>query len=343
MESTLPGTATATPRSQPFGSAWRWTVRLAILAPLVWLVGTILYIVVGANFHTVIPGEIHRCAQVDASRLDAYIVGYGLRTVVNLRGRGDGMEWYENESRVCQKHGVSLENLTLSASRLPSRTELRRLIDIIEHSERPLIFHCRQGADRTGLATAAALLLRPGVDYADARSRMSLRWGHWHWGPAGELSRFFQQYERWLKDEGRAHSPESFRYWACERYDAGRCRYEIVQVTPLFDVPRVGRPLGFRIRYRNTSSEPWRLTPHARAGVHPQIELYPDESDKACWAVGGLLDKMVQPGEEIDLTIATTPLVAGRHRLRIDLIDGERGAFFKLGEEPLEQELIVRE
>src|SRR5205085_661488 len=155
------------------------------------VVGEALRVTVGLNFHTVIPGELYRCGQPSERDIESFVRDYGVRTVINLRGRLDGADWYEAEARTCQRLGVSNQVFTMSAMRVPGRHEVRRLIEVLDHAERPIVMHCRQGADRTGLATAIALLLRPEFTYEDAKSRLGIRWGHWSIGPADNLSRFF--------------------------------------------------------------------------------------------------------------------------------------------------------
>src|SRR5262245_34652810 len=44
------------------------------------------YVLVGPNFHTVIPGAIYRCGQPSGRQLKRLVRKLGIRTVVNLRG-----------------------------------------------------------------------------------------------------------------------------------------------------------------------------------------------------------------------------------------------------------------
>jgi hypothetical protein len=262
---------------------------------------------------------------------------------VNLRGRGAGFDWYEAESEACQSLGLAHENLTFSASRLPSKHELRRLVEILDRADRPLLLHCRQGADRTGLASAVALLLMSEVRYSEARAKMGLRWGHWHWGPAGILSQFFEQYESWLAAERIEHSAAAFRRWALDGYRGGIGQYEVVAVEPMQECARAGKPLAFRTTLRNTSPQPWRFHAIRRAGVHLGIQVANWERTSFFEGRGGLFDKTVPPGQEIELLAVVPPLPIGRYRLRLDLIEEGHAWFYQLGQEPIEQELIIRE
>src|SRR5262249_41159099 len=132
----------------------------------------------GANFHAVLPGRVYRCAQPSARALEELVARHGIRTVVNLRGCCDPFPWYLAQARATHRLDVCQEDICLSAGRLPSAPELRRLVEVIDRGEYPLLLHCRRGADRTGLASAVVLLLQPGVPLSQARRQLGLRYGH---------------------------------------------------------------------------------------------------------------------------------------------------------------------
>src|SRR5439155_1970070 len=132
---------------------------------------------------------------------------YGIRTVVNLRGYCAPFPWYLDECRTTQGCEVSQEDITLSAGRLPSVHEIRRLVEVLDRTEYPILLHCRHGADRTGLVSAVVMLLQPGVSFPEAREQLSLSFGHLSWGHLRYLDRFFDLYADWLKDQRLSHSP----------------------------------------------------------------------------------------------------------------------------------------
>ena len=139
-----------------FGRTAAWGVVLGLRPPSAPRPATIFF---GRNLHAVIPGQAYRCAQLSHDQLlDAHPQN-GIRTVVNLRGTSPDFDWYRDESRATFDADIGQEDITLSAYRLPSPDELRRLIDVFDHAEYPILFHCRQGVDRTGLAAAAAAAL----------------------------------------------------------------------------------------------------------------------------------------------------------------------------------------
>jgi protein tyrosine/serine phosphatase len=326
----------------------KWSRRaLGMIVALALVAGgaETLRVVFGDNFHVVIDGAVYRCAQPSPEFLADVVGEHGIRTVVNLRGIGDGpvVDWYEDEAAACQKLGLSQENLTFSAYRLPSVDEVRRLLEVFDRSEKPILIHCRRGADRTGLASTIALLALTDTPYAEARASLGLRYGHWSLGSAGRLGEFFDEYETWLRKNQLRHDKTVFRRWLAKGYAGGPCSAEIVAVEPPPSPLRAGTELAYRITFRNASQMPWRFRTMHRAGLHLGISTQDLDRGTVTLSAGALMDRTVLPGESIELTAVVPPLPPGRHRLRIDLFDQGHAWFYQVGSVPLEQELIIRE
>src|SRR5262249_14085579 len=107
----------------------------------------------GRNLHIVIPGRVYRCAQPSGAELERIVKQYGIRTVINLRGCSAAHPWYLEECRTTQQLEIAQEDICLSSGRLPSTSEIRRLVEVLDRCEYPVLLHCRRGADRTGLAS----------------------------------------------------------------------------------------------------------------------------------------------------------------------------------------------
>ncbi|HSQ58029.1 MAG TPA: tyrosine-protein phosphatase [Gemmata sp.] len=156
----------------------------------------------GSNEHTVIPGKVYRSAQLSEPKLLRVIAEKHLRTVINLRGCCPEMGWYMNDARATFAAEISQEDITLSAKRHPPPSEIRRLIEVFDHTEYPILLHCAAGSDRTGLASTIALLLLTDASLETARRQMWPRYGHFNLGRTGLLDRFFDYYEAALASRG---------------------------------------------------------------------------------------------------------------------------------------------
>lgn len=109
------------------------------------------------NFHEVIPGEFYRSAQPSTADLEQYVRDHHIRTVINLRGPSERQGWYKDELAASQRLGVRHLDFRMSAERELSDAEANELIATMRDAPKPLLIHCRSGADRTGLASALYL------------------------------------------------------------------------------------------------------------------------------------------------------------------------------------------
>ena len=117
----------------------------------------------------------------------------GIKTIINLRGASQQPQYLE-ESEQCRKLGITLVDLPMTAGRKPTRAEMEDLFAAFDTVERPVLIHCKSGADRTGLA-AAAYLLDQGSDLKTARGQLAARFLHFGLGPKQSLRKFLADYE----------------------------------------------------------------------------------------------------------------------------------------------------
>jgi protein tyrosine phosphatase (PTP) superfamily phosphohydrolase (DUF442 family) len=339
-------TATPTELAQvarPRPRRWRrWVWAIVLMAGALPAVEA-YSVMFGDNFHAVVAGKVFRCAQPTPGFIKTAVARHGIRTIVNLRGSGDPLDWYLNEARACQDCGISQEDVCFSAGRLPSVNELRRFIEVLDHTEYPILMHCRRGADRTGIASVAAVLLLTDTPVAEARNQLSWRYGHVAIGRPGQLDYLFDIYQDWLDKQGKTHSSAVFRDWACNHYCPGTCWCEIgFSQEPALRV-RSDQPSAFHLRVRNASLGPWTLKPQLLAGVHLGCNVWDDHDRKIDTYKTGLRNQIILAGESADFTVVVPPLKAGRYRLQFDMVDEQQCWFFQTGSTPIERELIVHD
>lgn len=147
------------------------------------------------------PGQIRRLAR------------QGLKTVVNLRGERDcGSFWLERQA--CEASGIAFESYRVRSRAAPKISEVLGARDLFQRIEYPMLMHCKSGADRVGLMSVLYLHFHVGVPIDEARSQLSMRYGHIKQAETGVLDYFFQRY---LEDN--ATSPIAFIDWVQTRYD----------------------------------------------------------------------------------------------------------------------------
>jgi protein tyrosine phosphatase (PTP) superfamily phosphohydrolase (DUF442 family) len=340
MATTLEAPA-AVPRRRP---RLRFLVSLGLSVAVLPVAVEAHRVMLGRNFHAVVPGRVYRCAQPSGDALDEIITRHSIRTVINLRGSGEPAQWYHDEARATHRRNIAQEDICFSAGRLPSVPEVRRLIEVLDHTEYPILLHCRRGADRTGLAAAMVLLLTGDTDLEVARRQVSPRYGHFAVGRAAQLDQFFDYYVSWLEAEGKLHAPLTFREWATCHYRPGSCWAELAFLRPPPSAVTGTASTALELRVRNSSLLPWRLKPLVTAGTHLGCHIYDDHDRLVDVVKTGLRDGLVFPGATIDFTLVLPPLhKAGRYRLQLDMVDEQQCWFYQTGSEPLEVELNVRE
>lgn len=93
----------------------------------------------------------------------------GVKTIVNLRMKGDGST---NEELKVRKHGMNYVHIPLGFS-TPDTATIGRILRVITDKDmQPVFVHCRQGADRTGMIVAIYRMLVDNWEFKDAYTEM---------------------------------------------------------------------------------------------------------------------------------------------------------------------------
>jgi protein tyrosine/serine phosphatase len=153
------------------------------------------YLEENGNFHPITPGEAYRSAQMDQDELEYYIHKFEIKSIINLRGKNDGKQWYTEETAISQNYGISHYNLGLSADRAPTSLEIEELLRLYSIAPRPVLIHCQAGADRSGLAAALWKMVVDGSSKSEAREQLAVRFGHMPFGPTQAMDAFLEKWE----------------------------------------------------------------------------------------------------------------------------------------------------
>jgi protein tyrosine phosphatase (PTP) superfamily phosphohydrolase (DUF442 family) len=303
------------------------SVGVAALAPIL-----------GSNLHTVVPGAVYRSAQLDPEKLATVAAELGLASILAVRAARPHKDWYVDEVRVARQLELPLTNIGFDPDRMPSRQQLRELVDQLDAAPRPLLLHCRAGVERSGLASAVVLLLE-GASLASARDQFSLRFGFHPWLARSDLPRVINRYETWLEAQAIEHDPDAFRNWVDAAYIAGfyDATLEIVEFP---ETLRAGEAIQLALQVTNSSPDPMRFRETRDFGVHIGTQMA--STGSAAFSHegrAGARDVMLAPGAstvfEIDLGAVPE---AGPYRLTIDLVDEGVVWFSEMGSSQLIRE-----
>jgi protein tyrosine/serine phosphatase len=136
------------------------------------------FLQLSGNFHTVIDGELYRSAQPTAGQIEDYARRYGIQTIVNLRGASDDASWYADEVATAKRLGINHMDFRMLASKQLTAQEADALVAMLKDAPKPILIHCRGGADRTGLASVLYSQRIAGIPTHKAEQQLSLYFGH---------------------------------------------------------------------------------------------------------------------------------------------------------------------
>ena len=150
------------------------------------------------NVHVVAENQFYRSAQLDKTALVRVIKEHGIKSILNLLGNRPDKAWYVDEIAVSKALGVEHHDYGISASEVVSASKLDEILKILRDAPKPILFHCKNGADRSGLVAAVYLAEIKGVVLDEAGGQLSLYYGHFPWllSTTGAMDESFQIYVR---------------------------------------------------------------------------------------------------------------------------------------------------
>lgn len=169
-------------------------VLLTLILFIAALIGIQLYF---GNEHVSVPGELYRSAQPTGEDIREYAQEYGIKSIINLRGENEQYDWYKEEVATAKELGIKHINFRMKAARELTNEQALELIEVMRKAPKPVLIHCRAGADRTGLAAALYVAAIAKKSEFAAEYQLSLRYGHiplW-WTEAYAMQRTFENME----------------------------------------------------------------------------------------------------------------------------------------------------
>jgi undecaprenyl-diphosphatase len=155
------------------------------------------YFFVYGNFHKV-DKDVYRSAQLFSYNLPYYLEKYDIKSILNLRKvrKSKNKSWYKDEVAIAKKLGVLRYDHPIGDREEASIEEMDKIIQIIKDAPKPLLIHCKAGADRTSLASALYLYAVKHED--NAEREISVLYGHFPWlgSKTGAMDKSFEKYKK---------------------------------------------------------------------------------------------------------------------------------------------------
>lgn len=186
---------------KPKSSLKRWCRNLLVILALMVLAlgGFVWHLVAHHNFHIITAGRMYRSAQMDAEGFSRVIQEQNIKSILNLRGQDMGQSWYQAETSTARRLGVAHYDFALSAGQEVNDAEIDRILETIIRAPKPMLIHCKSGADRTGLIGALYLYSVEGEAPESADRELTIFYGHvpyLFWRDTVAMDRSFWRYVR---------------------------------------------------------------------------------------------------------------------------------------------------
>lgn len=168
--------------------------------------------VLWTNFFQIAPG-VYRSNQPTHRRFERY-ARMGIRTVINLRGP-DKHAHYLLERESVETLGMTLVDAKLWAREAAPRARIINVIEALRAAKKPMMFHCKSGADRAGFVAAMYLLVFEDAPIAVAKKQLGIRYMHLDFTKTG-----VQDYVLRLFEARQSLGEIGFERWIHQDYNA---------------------------------------------------------------------------------------------------------------------------
>ena len=185
------------------------TLLIAAIAVVLGILAWCGYLQLTGNIHVVEEGKAYRSAELDSAGFARVIGRYGIRSVLNLQGARPTAAWYRSELAASRTAGATHYDLRLSDSRLVTPAQIDSLLALMDSIPKPILIHCKAGADRSGLVSALYLWKFDSLPPDRAAGQLSLAYGHFPWlgSRTVAMDRSYWQFIRLDSTRSRAPRP----------------------------------------------------------------------------------------------------------------------------------------
>ena len=137
----------------------------------------IFYFKLYGNFHK-IDNDYYRSAQLYKFNMSYYIEKYKIKSIINLRGKSNS-QWYKNEINISNNYNITHYDFGFGDRVIQSIEKMDKLVELMKTAPKPVLVHCKAGADRTSLANALYEYKIKNNKFAE--DFISLKYGHFPW------------------------------------------------------------------------------------------------------------------------------------------------------------------
>jgi protein tyrosine phosphatase (PTP) superfamily phosphohydrolase (DUF442 family) len=157
----------------------RKTIVRSLLLLLASLVAYYVWFVdINYRFETISDNKVYKSAAIPPEKLKGYIVGHGIKTVIDLRDPGvqDALNPANQEeidaeaAAIARLNGV--QHINIPSRQVPTATTLTRFFTVLDNKDNyPVLIHCHHGTGRAEIYSALYRIEYEGWSDEAARDR----------------------------------------------------------------------------------------------------------------------------------------------------------------------------
>ncbi len=147
------------------------------------------------NFHEVVAGQLYRSAQVSPTDIQNDVRRYGIKTIINLRGENKGAAWYDEEIAAAAQQNIVHFDFRMSAKHSLDQAQVNTILGTMKTAPKPILIHCRSGADRSGLISAMYVAHIAKLGEKAAEDQISFFYGHMSFGKTQAMDAMWEKLE----------------------------------------------------------------------------------------------------------------------------------------------------
>lgn len=153
-----------------------------------------IYFFIYGNFHKV-DRDVYRSAQLFSFNMPYYIKNNNIKSILNLRGKSESI-WYKDEINFAKENNLTHYDFGIPDRKVISKENMNKIVKIIKNAPKPMLIHCKMGADRTSLVSA--LYLYAIKNDKDAKREISIIYGHFPYlgSKTGAMDKSFEEFKR---------------------------------------------------------------------------------------------------------------------------------------------------
>lgn len=137
--------------------------------------------------------KVYRSGHPVRDQFEYVVKKYKLKSVLILTGSMP--KELEQENKIAAEENMKILFLPISDKAPLTKENLFKIVEFLQESPKPLLIHCRAGADRTGLVSAIYrhLFMNASIDEAK-HDMLNANWGHvglWGLSPTIAMDKYF--------------------------------------------------------------------------------------------------------------------------------------------------------